>query len=43
MYPALLIPGFLPELSDSVKLLLINGGSHMFEIDLVLEYTLTFL
>ena len=31
------IPGHPPELSDYVKLLLTNGSSHVFEIDLVLK------
>ena len=31
------IPGHPPELSDYVKLLLKNGSSHVFEIDLVLK------
>ena len=33
----LYIPGHPPELSDYVKLLLTNGSSHVFEIDLVLK------
>ena len=32
-----LLPGHPPELSDYVKLLLPNGSSHGFEIDLVLK------
>ena len=31
------IPGRPPELSDYDKLLLKNGSSHVFEIDLVLK------
>ena len=33
------IPGHPAELSDSVKLLLTNAKSHVFEIDLVIKST----
>ena len=31
------LPGHPPELSDSVKLLLLDGSNYVFEIDLVLK------